>query len=417
VVYRRGKRKTWWYRFMVAGRIIHESAKTTSKKDARKAEKARRKELADHPPAPASAILFKDAASGWLESRQGLVAHNTLRIGRMRLKKLLPEFEKAKLGEITAQDISAYQHRRLEGGAQPRTINMDVTVLRQILKANKCWKLEGDVHPLKERKGIGKALSPDEETRLLAECRKACSGHDSAVYPVAVIALNTAMRSDEIKNLRWEQVDFCKRVLVVEKSKTAAGEGRPIPLNQSALAALIEWAERFPRRQPEHYVFPACECRKVDPTRPSKSWRTAWRNAVKRAGLRIRFHDLRHTAITKLAEAGAPEQTIMAIAGHISRQMLEHYSHIRMEAKRKALNAIDCNQTCNQVAVVGGGDADKPLKGLVRLAGFEPATCCSGGNRSIHLSYRRPLRRSVRQADGAVKRCAILCGRNSAAGA
>ena len=44
------------------------------------------------------------------------------------------------------------------------------------------------------------------------------------------------------------------------------------------------------------------------------------------------------------------------------------------------------------------------LKGiLVRLAGFEPATCCSGGNRSIHLSYRRPLRRSVRRAGAVVK--------------
>ena len=43
----------------------------------------------------------------------------------------------------------------------------------------------------------------------------------------------------------------------------------------------------------------------------------------------LRFHDLRHTAITKLAESQASDQTIMAIAGHVSQQMLEHYSHIR----------------------------------------------------------------------------------------
>jgi len=49
---------------------------------------------------------------------------------------------------------------------------------------------------------------------------------------------------------------------------------------------------------------------------------------------------LRHTCITKLAESQASEHTLMAIAGHVSRKMIEHYSHIRMEAKRVALDAI-----------------------------------------------------------------------------
>ncbi len=55
----------------------------------------------------------------------------------------------------------------------------------------------------------------------------------------------------------------------------------------------------------------------------------------------MRFHDLRHHCITRLAEKGVPEQTLMAIAGHLSRQMLEHYSHVRMQAKRDAVKAID----------------------------------------------------------------------------
>ena len=56
--------------------------------------------------------------------------------------------------------------------------------------------------------------------------------------------------------------------------------------------------------------------------------------------LTIRFHDLRHTCITKLAEGQASEQTLMSISGHLSRKMLEYYSHIRMAAKRAALDAI-----------------------------------------------------------------------------
>jgi integrase len=54
----------------------------------------------------------------------------------------------------------------------------------------------------------------------------------------------------------------------------------------------------------------------------------------------FRFHDLRHCAITQLAESGASDSTIMAIAGHVSRRMLERYSHVRMEAKRKAMEAL-----------------------------------------------------------------------------
>ena len=56
--------------------------------------------------------------------------------------------------------------------------------------------------------------------------------------------------------------------------------------------------------------------------------------------LKLRVHDLRHTCITKVAETTASDQTIMAIAGHVSQKMMEHYSHIRMEAKRVALDAI-----------------------------------------------------------------------------
>ena len=66
-------------------------------------------------------------------------------------------------------------------------------------------------------------------------------------------------------------------------------------------------------------------------------------NAWKRAAepfRGLRFHDLRHLAITKLAESEASDQTIMALAGHMDRSMLEHYSHIRAAAKRKAVEAI-----------------------------------------------------------------------------
>jgi integrase len=55
---------------------------------------------------------------------------------------------------------------------------------------------------------------------------------------------------------------------------------------------------------------------------------------------RAAVHDLRHQCITELLEGGAPEAAVLSIAGHVSRKMMEHYSHIRMEAKRKALERL-----------------------------------------------------------------------------
>jgi hypothetical protein len=119
-----------------------------------------------------------------------------------------------------------------------------------------------------------------------------------------------------------------------------------------------------------HFLFPACENRHIDPNQPMRSWRSAWRkltrviecpacrtvqepgttcaNSKCHAGISgltsplagLRFHDLRHQAITELAESQASDQTIMAISGHVSAQMLKHYSHIRLEAKRQALDAL-----------------------------------------------------------------------------
>ncbi|MBL8294001.1 MAG: tyrosine-type recombinase/integrase [Bryobacterales bacterium] len=61
----------------------------------------------------------------------------------------------------------------------------------------------------------------------------------------------------------------------------------------------------------------------------------------KKAKVECRWHDLRHTVCTKMAEAGVPESTMLAIMGHMSRAMLERYSHIRMHAKREAVEALN----------------------------------------------------------------------------
>ena len=84
------------------------------------------------------------------------------------LNQVLPIFGAQLLCAIDARSIEAYQQRRLAQKAQGPTINIEVGVLRQILKANECWQsLDAKVKMLRERKDIGRALTPHEENRLL----------------------------------------------------------------------------------------------------------------------------------------------------------------------------------------------------------------------------------------------------------
>jgi hypothetical protein len=112
------------------------------------------------------------------------------------------------------------------------------------------------------------------------------------------------------------------------------------------------------------------------------------------AGLpKLRFHDLRHHAITELAESQASDSTVMSIAGHVSAKMLAHYSHVRVDAKRKALDSLasskntsrpqgydtknDTNPTfvTESNSLTGAETADLSGFNLVELVGIEPTLC------------------------------------------
>ena len=183
--------------------------------------------------------------------------------------------------------------------------------------------------------------------------------------------------------------------IVIGKDKTAAGTGRIVPLNVRALAALTAWAEQFPKREPEHYVFPTekyglhgeegkfggvVRSYKADVTKPIGTIKSAWESAKKRtryhcpeckAGRLVsakkpamgyaceecgvlmdelpigaegfRFHDLRHTAVSRMIVGGAPLPVIAKVVGwKLSTvvDMAERYGHFEEDAMRRAVQAI-----------------------------------------------------------------------------
>jgi integrase len=209
--------------------------------------------------------------------------------------------------------------------------------------AGRQWKEIWPTTPkLEEASDVGRALSAEEEGRILG----ATLGNPSPYVGAAIrIALSTAMREGEIRNLQVQRLDIDRRELRVGKAKTPAGKGRGIPINNELYQTLdvhLAWLNKtFGSPRPEWYLFPFCDHgRPFDPTRPVTTLKSAWESVRAAARVDCRFHDLPHTALTKMAEEEVPEETMKAIAGHMSRRMLELYSHIRLAAKKKAVAGL-----------------------------------------------------------------------------
>jgi integrase len=362
-LFKRGK--TWWYEFLFARRRVRESAKTTSKTVARLAEQKRRRQLEggfngvdDNRDERIRSI--RELGRAYLDDYR--LRHKSIVFAEYAVENVIRHVGAVMAVDVTEQTVTAYQTTRLREGAAPKTINEEVGFLLRLLGE------AGDVFRMRLRRrkalklavprGPGKAYTPEQKAAMLAAAKGARS---RAIYPALMLALNTGERDSEIRGLQWERVDLAKAIVTVGDSKTVAGEGRTIPLNSALLEAMVEYAKWYTKRfgtiQLEWYVFPFGKPRPTDPTRPMVTLKTSWNNVRKKAGVSGRWHDNRHTLITDLAESGAGDETIRDIAGHVSKQMLKHYSHIRMEAKRRALESIvdkpDVKPTGNTVSVPG----------------------------------------------------------------
>lgn len=354
MLYKRGGR--WWYKFKFAGRVFREPTKTNSKEIAARAERNRRRELEEgyHGLAKKRVPLtLKQASDEWLEFKRPTLADKSYVIEKTNLGHLLPVLGHKLLNDIKPEDIGRYQQHRHREKASPKTINLEIGTLRAILRRHRLWaSIQPDVRMLQTRDDVGKALTMEEEKDLLDACSESRS---RSLMPAVLLALNTGMRLSEMRLLRWGQIDLKKRTVRVGKSKTQAGAGRTIPLNEKATSVLQFWADQFPKRRQDQYVFPSerygAGGDKFDPcvydhdaTHPIKSWKEAWESAKDNAGVEVRFHDLRHTVVTRMLEGGAPLSVVAAILGWspaTTVRMAKRYGHIGQVAQRQAVELLD----------------------------------------------------------------------------
>jgi integrase len=417
-LFKRGK--WWWTDFSLDGTRYRQPLRTKDWREAQSKEKELIAQAHAGKLAPSSQkfarLGFAQAADCVLADLTAHLAPRSVVTARERIAPLRSYFGVTPLTRITTDAIRQYRIKRKTNGLSNRTVNMEVAWLARILKRARRWHLfSEELKPLPERHNIGRALRHEEKIRLLAI---AGERPEWANLRLAILlALNTTMRGCELKGLRWRDVDLIEHTLTIRRgtTKTDAGE-RVIPLNANAMAAIQELYRRartLGAIDVDHYLFPACENGKIDPTRPQTSWRTAWRrltraincpecgelqdpgevchseecmadiSKVKSQTAELRFHDLRHHSITELAESQASDQTIMSIAGHVSPKMLAHYSHVRMDAKRKALDALSGGGSGGSYGTNHDTNALPPttadpqvIENMVDVRGFEPLTPC-----------------------------------------
>lgn len=291
-------------------------------------------------------MTFGQAVDPWLKSRQPFISSRTYRDYEYCKKPLLEFFGDMRLEEITPGNLREYQARRLGRCGAP-SINHECCVMRQVLKRVRVWnEIIEDFQPLPMPElGPGKSLTEkEEEAFFTAACLKPSW---RVAYLASLISINTSAGPAEILNLKLENVCTEKdppSIQILNRTKNKY-RIRHVPLNEKAKWAaeqLIIRAKELGSTEPEHYLIPFRDnlSRHYDPCRPARSWKSAHEDICATAGLRIRQYDLRHTAITRMLEGGVPEGTVMAVCGHVSRKMLQRYSHIQMKSKLKAVQTI-----------------------------------------------------------------------------
>jgi integrase len=237
---------------------------------------------------------------------------------RIRLTALLREpMTELRMCELAPQRVARFRDDRLQR-VSPGTVVRDLAYLSAIINhARREWGI-AITNPVSLVRrpavpgGRERVISEPEQAALLVALEPV-GRRNPLMRPLVTMAIETAMRRGELLSLRWEYIDLHERTAKLLTSKN--GEGRVVPLSTRAVETFISLGPAV-----EGIVFG------VEHAAVSK----AFEHATARAGLRdLRFHDLRHTAITRMAVRLPNVIELSAVSGHKSLSMLKRYYHPR----------------------------------------------------------------------------------------
>ena len=192
--------------------------------------------------------LFAIAAREWLASKNTL-APKSLERFQHHVATLTVEFGQRLICDITADDVLRLRSQRVSVGLAPRTVNYEISALRGILKSKGFWGAVLDelerrgIKKLPERHDVGRAISAEDEQKLLAAI---AASRSPALLPLFILAIDTGLRASELRSLTrrdlslvWEKGTVQQGALIVQKSKTDAGTGRVVALTSRPCAVLV----------------------------------------------------------------------------------------------------------------------------------------------------------------------------------
>jgi integrase len=301
-------------------------------------------------PSQLRTLPFEEAATHWLEiKKMHRKKPRTIEMYELYVRNLANIAAGVLLTLIHIGDFLEYQrNRRMEAGAS--CVNHVLNTLSQLLRAADLWDLiEQHYKPLPLPNWTPpKVLTAEEEERFF---RVVAGKPDwSVAYWAVSLTNNTSAMGIELRHLQMKHVflEHEPPTIHIPDSKVKNEfRARVVPLNAVAakqVCRIVERAKRLGAWHPDHYIFPYRLKRgSYDVTQPASPYfiRSAFRTMRKKTGLDwLQPRNFRNQVITKLFESGAPDETIMSIAGHQSIRMSRYYSRIRITAKAKALNAI-----------------------------------------------------------------------------
>jgi integrase len=264
-------------------------------------------------------VTLEELESDYIEHVKSVKKLRTWKGRKAQIRVLMAFFGVKKLSQITPRDVEDFKISQLRTH-KPSSINRTLATLRHIYNLARRWKKFYGENPvsvsglLTEDNLRDRVLSFDEEERLLS----ASAEH---LKPIIIAALNTGMRRGEILSLKWGNVDLENGLIIITPVNNKSKKTKRVPVNSILSAMLREL--KFRNQKKSEYVFLS------DDDKPVKSIKTSFNNACRRAGIQgLRFHDLRHTAGTRMSESGAGIVEISKILGHSSVELtMKRYLH------------------------------------------------------------------------------------------